>query len=71
MGRRQGFATDDEEYMLGVRCVAVPVYDVDDKLVSAIGISGPAGRITLERMPELAELVVTIGDALTRKLRFE
>lgn len=69
--RQQGYATDDEEYNVGVRCMAVPVYDVNGKLAGAIGISGPTGRVTLERIPELAEVVKSIGEALTNRLSFE
>ncbi len=68
---RQGYATDDEEYMQDVRCIAVPVYDLNDELACAMGISGPAGRITLERIPELAQAVVAVGRELTKRLQFE
>lgn len=69
--RRQGYGTDDEEYTLGVRCVAAPVYDVNGELACAMGISGPAGRLTLERIPELGQTIVAIGQELTKRLRFE
>ncbi|UCH24859.1 MAG: IclR family transcriptional regulator [Trueperaceae bacterium] len=69
--RQLGYAIDDEEYNVGVRCVAAPVYDVNGDLAGAIGISGPTGRVTLERIPEFAEIVKRISEALTRQLRFE
>jgi len=68
--RRQGYAIDDEEYEYGVRCVAVPVFDFRGKAVGAIGISGPAGRISLERLPDLASIVKQIGQELTDRLSF-
>ena len=69
--QEQGYATDDEEFEYGVRCVAVPIYNIYDQLVGAIGISGPAGRVTLERIPELAMIVKRIGEALTKHLHVE
>ena len=69
--RRQGYATDDEEYDYGVRCVAGPVYDVNKELVGAMGISGPVGRVTLERLLELAEIVMDVVQSLTNHLSFE
>ena len=69
--RRQGYATDDEEYDYGVRCVAGPVYDVNKELVGAMGISGPVGRVTLERILELAEIVMDVVQSLTNHLSFE
>lgn len=69
--RRQGYAVDDEEYSYGVRCVAVPVYDYQGRVVGAVGISGPAGRIGLERLPALAGEVRAVGEALSSKLSFK
>lgn len=68
--RKQGYAVDDEEYDYGVRCIAVPVFDFRDKVVGSIGISGPAARMTFERLPELARVVMEIGQALSDRMRF-
>lgn len=68
--RQQGYAIDDEEYNYDVRCVAAPVYNHDNKVVGAIGISGPAGRMNLERMPETAALVCEVARALSNRLSF-
>ncbi|GAA0240337.1 hypothetical protein GCM10009000_064920 [Halobacterium noricense] len=42
--RQQGYATDDEEHLRGVRGVAVPIFDSDQNVVSSIGITGPRTR---------------------------
>ena len=68
--RIQGYAVDDEEFDLGVRCIAVPVFDFRGKVVGSIGISGPATRVTPERLPELAMRVVEIGKALSERMSF-
>ncbi len=39
--RTLGFALDDEEIALGVRCIAVPVYDYRNSVRYSIGVSGP------------------------------
>lgn len=69
--RRQGYALDDEEYTIGVRCAAAPVYDISGKVVGAIGISGPANRMTLERLPDLAAKVVETAQAFSDHLNFK
>ena len=56
--RRQGYAFDDEENELGVRCLAAPVFDHDAEAIACLGISGPTVRMSLERVPELAEIVL-------------
>jgi IclR family KDG regulon transcriptional repressor len=63
--RQQGYAVDDEEYDLGVRCLAAPVYDFKGELVGSIGISGPAMRMTKEKLPTLIALVMAAGKELS------
>jgi len=69
--RRQGYAVDDEEFDYGVRCIAAPVFDYRGKVVGAIGISGPTARITLEKVPVLAESVMKTATALSDKMSFK
>ena len=69
--RNQGYAIDDEEYEVGVRCIAVPVYDYRDKCVAAVGISGPTSRLTLELLPKMTQIVQDIGKALSLRLSFK
>jgi IclR family KDG regulon transcriptional repressor len=68
--RHAGYAVDDEEFDPGVRCIAVPVFDFRGKAIGAIGISGPATRITSQRIPQLADIVVEIGQALSERMTF-
>lgn len=69
--RSHGYAIDDEEYEIGVRCIAVPVFDYRDKCVAAIGISGPTSRLTLENLPKMAQVVQEIGKSLSARLSFK
>jgi len=68
--RRQGYALDDEEFDPGVRCIAVPVFDFRGKLAGSIGISGPATRLTDEKMTALTTTVLRIGKALNERMNF-
>lgn len=63
--RQAGYALDDEEFDHGVRCIAAPVFDFQGRLAGSIGISGPATRLTPERLPGLAATVVAVGQALS------
>jgi len=66
--RQQGFALDNEEFDPCVCCIAVPVYDFPNQVVGAMGISGPATRLTAEKLPELIATVVEIGKALSDRM---
>lgn len=43
--QRQGYATDNEEVEIGVRCVAAPVRDDNGGLIAALSLSTPADRM--------------------------
>jgi DNA-binding IclR family transcriptional regulator len=55
--RRAGIAFDDGEFDPELRCVAVPVRDFRGRLVGAIGISGPVGRLSIQALQGHARLV--------------
>lgn len=66
--RERGYAIDDEEYDEGLRCIGAGVRDHSGHVVSALGIGGPVTRITPARVDELAELVMTAANGLSRRL---
>jgi len=66
--RQAGYAVDDEEFDIGVRCAAAPVYDFRGKAAGAIGISGPATRISPEQLQQLAVTVMEIARSLSERM---
>lgn len=65
--REQGWAVDDSEQEVGVRCVAVPVHGVPAR--AALSVSGPSGRITSGRVVLIAPVLQRAADLLARDLR--
>jgi DNA-binding IclR family transcriptional regulator len=53
--RHRGYAIDDEEIELGVRCIGAPVFDENHWAIAAVSVSGPSSRITAQSVPEIAE----------------
>jgi IclR family acetate operon transcriptional repressor len=62
-----GYAMDEGEQEMGVRCVAVAVHDVPSKL--AMSVSGPAGRMSEELVERAVPLLKKAGEALAADLR--
>jgi IclR family acetate operon transcriptional repressor len=65
--REQGWAVDDAEQEIGVRCVAVPL--IGAPALAAISVSGPSGRITTDRVARIAPVLKAAALRLTEDLR--
>lgn len=61
-----GYAVDDGEQEVGVRCVAVPVPDAPSRL--AISVSGPAGRLSEAVVERAVPLLQDAARALSADL---
>ena len=67
----QGYAIDNEELDLGVRCVGAPIRDYTRRIVGAVSISGPSMRFNDERLEkELIPLVKKAGEEISSKLGY-
>ncbi|MGK0722336.1 IclR family transcriptional regulator [Leucobacter sp. W1478] len=66
--RRRGFAVDDGEQEVGVRCIAVPI--PGSSPAAAVSISGPVARVTDAKSNELTEALMlaaaSLAEAATR-----
>lgn len=65
--KAQGYAIDDEEVAVGVRCVAVPIFSSRNQVRYSIGISGPVGLMNEEKM----QLYISRLQAAARKISKE
>jgi DNA-binding IclR family transcriptional regulator len=62
--RQLGFAQDNEELELGVRCMACGIYDDQGKLVAGLSISAPASRLDDAWLSQLQATAKQICDTL-------
>ena len=53
--RRAGYATDDEEYLTGVRATAAPVFDARGRLVAAVLVVALTGSLAVDDLPRTGE----------------
>ena len=71
MIRTKGYALDDEENEVGIRCIAAPIRNEIGKVVAAMSVSGPTTRITIEKIDEtLKNRVMKTAMRISRKLGY-
>jgi IclR family transcriptional regulator, acetate operon repressor len=63
----QGYCLDDGEQETGVRCIAVPV--IGGPAQTAISVSGPEGRLPMEHVPQIVELLQGTATELAAELQ--
>jgi DNA-binding IclR family transcriptional regulator len=68
--RHQGYSLDNEEFAIGLRCVAMPVLDAQGKTVAAMSVSMPTPRynrtVAANARRALAETVASATERLGR-----
>lgn len=52
--REQGFAIDEEEYVLGARCMAAPILNAFGKTIAAIGITASTSTFPKAKIPKVS-----------------
>lgn len=68
--RERGYATDQEEIIVGVHCIAVPLLNHLGQVVGAISIAGTGPKIGSERFEGLLGKVRTAGESLSHQLGY-
>jgi IclR family KDG regulon transcriptional repressor len=65
----QGYARDDEELELEVRCVSAPVHDGSMQVIGAVSVTGPVNRMSDERLDaEIIPMVRHSAEELSRRM---
>jgi IclR family acetate operon transcriptional repressor len=67
---RRGFAVDDTENEVGVRCIGAAIKDSTGHVVAAVSVSGPDGRVTRERVEEIGLQVTGVASEISRRLGY-
>ncbi|MFS8115832.1 IclR family transcriptional regulator [Rhizobium jaguaris] len=67
--RARGCAFDREEHENGICCVAAPVRSDDGDILAGVSVTGPAYRVTSEKLQEWAPLVKVAAAAIMQDVR--
>lgn len=68
--RKENLASDNEEYDMGLRCLAAPVKDSRGHVVAAISVSGPIQRLSMEVLEYYAGFVKEAAREVSRRLGY-
>jgi len=68
--RQRGYAIDDEEIEVGLRCVAAPIRNHTGRVIAAISVAAPVQRMTKKNVQTTAPTVVAAADAISRRLGY-
>ena len=66
--RRRGCAFDREEHESGICCVAAPIHSDDNEMLAGVSVTGPAYRVTSEKLQEWAPLVRAAAAAIMQDM---
>lgn len=69
--RQQGYAMDDEESVVGVRCIAVPIRNARGQIAAAVSISGAAFEFTEDVLPGYIDAVRTAAAEISTRLGYD
>lgn len=63
--RQHDLSVDDQEYLSGAWCLAVPVRNADGKVVAAVAMQVPAARMSLEQGKDFLPQLRQAAEAMT------
>ncbi|MFT4297254.1 MAG: IclR family transcriptional regulator [Micropruina sp.] len=66
--RRRGYSIDDRENEPEVRCVAAPIFGVDERVVGALSVSALASRMTPSKVREIGPLAVQAAQRVSGRM---
>ncbi len=69
--RKQGFALDDQECEIGVRCFSMPLFGFQKKLIGTISVSGPIYRMSYEYIDEVRTMLQQAISSIDEKLQYK
>ncbi|AJY76224.1 IclR family transcriptional regulator [Paenibacillus beijingensis] len=65
--RQQGYAVDDEETEIGLRCIAAPVF-YHGEVIAAIALSGPSARLTKQKDRTFSKKLLECSNQISEQL---
>lgn len=68
--REQGYAVDNEENELGIKCLGVPIFDHNGYPVAGMSVSGAAQKLTGELVKDCISALKKAAEEISKKLGY-
>jgi IclR family transcriptional regulator, KDG regulon repressor len=68
---KRGYAVDNEEIEIGLRCVGAPIRDHTGAMVGAISAAAPSARLAEKKIPRVGRLVMAVAEEISEQLGYE
>jgi len=68
--RAKGYALDDEENAIGIRCVAAPIFDHTRSVIASVCISAASAYLAPQEMPNIAPDVVETAQRISERMGY-
>ena len=66
--KQAGYAFDNGEFHDDIRCLAAAVFNIDNEIVAAIGVTGPATQFPESRREDVKSAVLKASETLSKKM---
>ncbi|WP_164821727.1 IclR family transcriptional regulator [Paenibacillus koleovorans] len=68
--REYGYAVDDEEGEIGVRCLGVPIFMEDGFLFGSVSVSTLKSNLPMQKFSDYSNTLIKVGEKLSRSLGY-
>lgn len=69
--RMRGYAIDNEEIELGLRCAGAPIRDYSGCMVGAVSVAGPSARLKEDKLSVFGTKVMKVAASISRDLGYD
>lgn len=69
--KESGYTIDNEEFVEGIKCVAAPIFDHDGNVRFSLSTTGPAFRMTEEKINELVVIIKEAANEISRRIGYK
>ena len=68
--RKNEYIIDNEEFVEGIKCVAAPIFDHEGNVRFSLSTTGPAFRMTDEKIEELVVIIKEAANEISRRIGY-